>query len=104
MLKTTKTATGVTLRVRVQPGASKNEIVGVQEDALKIRINAPPVKAKANRALIDFLAEKLEVRKSEIEIISGHTSKIKKIRVLGEGGKIEKNLQRFLSLSKFIPN
>jgi len=96
MLKTTKTATGATFRVRVQPGASKNEIVGVQEDALKIRINAPPVNGKANRALIDFLAEKLGVKKSEIEIVSGHTSRIKKIRVLGEGGKIEKNLERFL--------
>ena len=96
MLKTTKTATGATFRVRVQPGASKNEIVGVQQDALKIRINAPPVKGKANRALIDFLAEKLGVKKSEIEIISGHTSKIKKIKVVGEAEKIEKNLQRFL--------
>ena len=96
MLKTTKTATGATFRVRVQPGASKNEITGVQEDALKIKINAPAVKGKANRALIDFLAEKLGVKKSEIEIVSGHTSRIKKIRVLGEGGKIEKNLQRFL--------
>ena len=97
MLKTTKTATGAAFRVRVQPGASKNEIVGVQEDALKIRINAPPVKGKANKALISFLAEKLEVRKSEVEILSGHTSRIKKIKVVGEGGKIEKNLQRFLS-------
>ena len=96
MLMITKTATGVTFMVRVQPGASKNEIVGVQEDALKIRINAPPVKGKANRALIDFLAEKLGVKKSEVEIISGHTSKIKKIKVIGEAEKIEKNLQRFL--------
>ena len=97
MLKITKTNAGATFRVRVEPGASKNEIMGVQEDALKIRINAAPVKGKANKALIDFLAEKLEVRKSEVEIMSGHTSRIKKIRVLGEGGKIEKNLQRFLS-------
>ena len=96
MLMITKTATGATFRVRVQPGASENEIVGVQEDALKIKINAPPVKGKANRALIDFLAEKLRVKKSDVEIMSGHTSRIKKIRVLGEGGKIEKNLQRFL--------
>lgn len=97
MLGIQKTGNGVIFRIKVQPGAAKNEIVGVQEDALKIRINAPPVKGKANRALIDFLAEKLQVRKSEIEILSGHTSKIKKIKVLGEGGKIEKNLQHFLS-------
>ncbi|GAG04056.1 unnamed protein product, partial [marine sediment metagenome] len=43
------------------------------------------------------LAEKLGVKKSEVEIISGHTSKIKKIKVIGEAEKIEKNLQRFFS-------
>ena len=97
MLSIQKTDDGVIFKIKVQPGAAKNEILGVQEDALKIRINAPPVKGKANRALIDFLAEKLEVRKSEIEILSGHRSRIKKIRVLGEAIKIEKNLQRFAS-------
>lgn len=97
MLNIQKVDDGVTFKIKVQPGAPKNEIVGVQEDALKIRINAAPVKGKANKALIDFLAENLGVKKSEVEIISGHTSKIKKIKVLGEGVKIEKNLQRFLS-------
>jgi len=96
MLNIQKIDDGVIFKIKVQPGAAKNEIVGVQGDVLRIKINAPPVKGKANRALIDFLAEKLGVKKSEIEILSGHTSKIKKIKVLGEGGKIEKNLQRFL--------
>jgi len=99
MLKTTKTATGATFRVRVQPGASKNEIVGVQEDTLKIRINAPAVKGKANRALIDFLAEKLGVKKSEVEIMSGRTSKIKKIKVVGEGPKIKEKIQSLAILN-----
>jgi len=49
MLKIMKSATGTVFRVRVQPGASKNEIVGVQEDALRVRISAPPVEGKANR-------------------------------------------------------
>ena len=97
MLSVQKVDDGFIFKIKVQPGAVKNEIVGVQGDALRIRINAPPVKGKANTALIDFLAEKLGVKKSQIEIISGHPSKIKKIKVLGEGGKIEKNLQRFLS-------
>ncbi|MBA7630825.1 hypothetical protein ES703_38350 [subsurface metagenome] len=97
MLIITKTPTGTTFRVRVQPGASKNEIVGIQEDALKIKISAPPVQGKADKALIGFLAKELGVKKSEVEIISGHTSKIKKIKVLGEGVRIERNLQHFLS-------
>ena len=49
MLKIIKTATEPTFRVRVQPGTSRNEIVQVREDALKIRISAPPIEGKANR-------------------------------------------------------
>jgi len=85
MLKTTKTATGATLRVSVQPGASKNEIVGVQQDALKVRISAPPVQGKANKVLIQFLAKQLRVKRSQVEILSGHTSRIKTIHVVGQG-------------------
>ena len=85
MLRITKTATGATFKVRVQPGASKNEIVGVQQDALKVRISAPPVQGKANKALVNFLAKELGVKKSEIEIVSGHTSRVKTIKVIGEG-------------------
>ena len=85
MLRITKTATGATFKVRVQPGASKNEIVGVQQGALKVRISAPPVQGKANKALVNFLAKELGVKKSEIEIVSGHTSRVKTIKVIGEG-------------------
>ena len=95
MLNIQKVDDGVIFKVRVQAGAGKNEIVRVQGDALKVKINAPPVKGKANKALIDFLAEKLGVKRSQVEIISGHTSKIKKIKVVGEAEKIEKNLQPF---------
>ena len=93
MLNITKTATGAIFRVRVQPRASKNEIVEMQEDALKVRISAPPVKGKANRALIGFLAKQLGVKKSEIEIVSGHTSKTKTIQIVGKGREIEKRIQ-----------
>ena len=84
---------GVIFRIKVQPGADKNEIVGVQGDVLKIKINAAPVKGKANRALIYFLAKRLSVKKSEVELVSGHRSKIKKIKVLGEGVKIKEKIQ-----------
>jgi len=71
--------------VRVQPGASKNEIVEMQEDALKIRISAPPVQGKANKVLIQFLAKQLAVKRSQVEILSGHTSRVKTIHVIGQG-------------------
>jgi hypothetical protein len=97
MLSIQRTDDGIIFKIKVQPGAAKNEIVGVQGDALRIKINAPPMKGKANRPLMDFVAEKLGAQKSEIEIMSGYTTNIIKIRVLGEGTKMEKNLQRFLS-------
>lgn len=96
MLIITKTATGAIFRVRVQPGASKNEIMGIQQDALKIRINAPPVKGKANKALIDFLAKKLGVKKSQVEILGGHASRVKKIKIVGEGSKITEKIQAII--------
>ena len=94
MLKITKTATGATFRVRVQPGASKNEIVRVQQDALRVRISAPPVEGKANRALVQFLAEQLEVRRSQVEILSGHATRRKTIHLIGKG--TQNKLQRLI--------
>jgi len=76
---------GVVFRVRVQPASGKNEIVGVKGDALKIKINAPLVKGKANKALVEFLARKLGVKNSQVEIISGHTTRLKRIKLIGEG-------------------
>ncbi len=94
MIKISKTAAGVTFKTKVQPGASKNQIVGVYEDTLKVRISAPPVQGKANKALIQFLAEQLRVNRSQVEIISGHTTRTKTIHVIGEG--TEKKLQNII--------
>ena len=94
MLKIIKTATGPVFRVRVQPGASKNEIVGVQQDALKIRISAPPLEGKANRALVQFLAEQLAVKRSQVEILNGHATRRKTIHIIGKG--IQKKLQNII--------
>ncbi len=82
-LKITKAAGGVTFAVRVVPRASRNEIVGVHGDALKVRLTAPPVEGRANDALIAFLAQRLGVRKSQVEIVAGATSRRKMIRVIG---------------------
>ena len=66
---------------RVVPRASKSEIVGELDGALKIRIAAPPVDGAANAELIKLLAETFEVSKSDIEITSGQTSKTKQIKI-----------------------
>ena len=81
-LKITEAENGVTFAVRVVPRASRNEIAGVHGDALKVRLTAPPVEGRANEALIAFLAKLLSVRKSQVEIVAGGTSRRKMIRVI----------------------
>ncbi len=67
--------------VKVAPRASKTEIVGEYDKALKIRLSAPPVGGAANAELIKFLAKTFGVSKSAVEIISGETAKTKQIRI-----------------------
>ena len=75
---------GAAITVKVLPRSSKNEIAGILEDGtVKIRLTAAPVEGQANKALIDFLAEVLDIAKSKIEIIGGMTGKNKLISVIG---------------------
>jgi uncharacterized protein (TIGR00251 family) len=74
---------GAALAVRITPRASHNEIIDVLSDGtVKIRLTAPPVEGKANSALIEFLADLLEVPRSRIEIIAGTTGRDKLVSVL----------------------
>ena len=72
---------GITFDIRVVPRASRSEIVGTHDNALKIRIAAPPVNGAVNAALIKFLAKQFGVSKSDIEIVGGETSKNKRIKI-----------------------
>lgn len=81
--KITDAKKGAAFAVRVVPRAKKNEVAGRVGDAIKIRLTAPPVEGKANEALIDFLAEKLDVSKRQLEIVAGETSKNKMVSVIG---------------------
>ncbi|OGQ49140.1 MAG: YggU family protein [Deltaproteobacteria bacterium RIFCSPLOWO2_02_FULL_47_10] len=69
------------IKIYIQPGASKNEIVGKHGDAIKIRLTAPPIEGRANEALVDFLAKEYKVPKSKIEIIKGHFSRQKLVKI-----------------------
>lgn len=73
----------VILTLHIQPGAKKTEITGLHGEALKIRLAAPPVDGKANAALIAFLAKACGVSKSSVELVSGDTSRAKRVRVTG---------------------
>ena len=75
---------GAALAIRVQPRAKKNEISGILSDGtIKVRLTAPPVEGKANLALIDFLSAALQVPKSKIEILAGHSGRNKLVSILG---------------------
>jgi uncharacterized protein len=76
--------------VRVQPRAAKNEVAGVMEGALKIRLQAPAVEDRANEALREFLAELLKRPKSAVRILSGERSKMKRVEIAGvTAGEVE---------------
>lgn len=72
---------GLSFKVHVQPGASRNQVLGFYGDALKLKLTAPPVEGKANKACIEILSETLGVPKTSIEIVSGHSSRQKNIRI-----------------------
>ncbi|MBI4673875.1 MAG: YggU family protein [Chloroflexi bacterium] len=76
---------GITFSVKVIPRAKRDEIVGVEGEAVKIRLNAPPVEGRANEALIKFLAQVLGVARAQVEIVRGDTSRRKVVRVRGVG-------------------
>ncbi len=71
------------LKVYLQPKSSKNEVVGRYRDGIKVKVTAPPVEGKANEALIRFLAKELGVAPSDIEIVKGHHSREKMLKVSG---------------------
>ncbi len=73
----------ITITVRVQPRSSGDGIAGLHEGRLKIRISAPPVEGKANERLTEVIAKAFGVSKSSVEIIKGHTSRLKTIRISG---------------------
>lgn len=78
-----ETADGIIFTIRVLPRSSKCEVVGIQEDYLKIKVTAPPVDGRANEECLSFLADALKVKKAQISIISGLKARKKTIAVKG---------------------
>jgi len=70
---------GLFFKITVLPRSSKNMGAGIYGDTLKIKLTAPPVDGAANKMCINFLAKSLKVPRSSLEIISGHSSRVKKI-------------------------
>lgn len=71
------------IKVRVIPGAARNQIVGMVDGVYKIKIAAQPIKGKANKALKEFIAKILGVRKSDVQISAGEGSRVKTLLIQG---------------------
>jgi uncharacterized protein len=82
-LDITTLPTGIEFAVKVVPGASRTKIAGLLGTALKLAVAAPPEAGKANAAVIELLAKTLGVKKSAIQITSGHTQPHKRIAIAG---------------------
>ena len=80
---------GVRLAVQITPNAKKTEVIGVLDDALKLKLQAQPIEGKANEALVRYLAEALSVPRSAVTITHGHTNKRKLIEVRSENLTVE---------------
>ena len=74
-------AEGLLIEVRVQPKSSQNALVGIHADAIKVKLTAPPVEGKANKALIQLFAKLLGCPKSAIDIVAGQSSRNKRLLV-----------------------
>lgn len=71
------------IEIHAQPQAKKNEIVGLYNDRLKVKIKSPPVDGKANECLIEFIAKVVGVNRSSVELLKGESSRQKQIRISG---------------------
>ena len=83
MIQLSDHAEGVILPVRAQPGARKAGIVGEHGDSLKVAVTAPPEDGKANKALVEVLCEKLGLKRWQMELLSGETSRDKRFLIRG---------------------
>ena len=79
---------GVLLSVKLQPRASANEIGEVLADELRVKVAAPPVDAAANEALLRLLADVLDCPRNRPELIRGHTSRHKIVKIYGISGEV----------------
>lgn len=78
---------GLTIHIQAQPGAKRTEVVGLYGDCVKVRLASPPVDGKANACLIEFLARRLGVKRTQIVIARGLGSRRKNVFVAATGLK-----------------
>jgi uncharacterized protein (TIGR00251 family) len=91
---------GAAFKIRAQAGARADQLRGEQDGVLKVAVAQAPEKGKANKAIIEFLAKTLGLRRSNLEIISGHTSSQKQVLVRGlSASELAERLDRVINAS-----
>ncbi len=81
MIKIREKENGIIIPAKIQPNSSKEQVIGEYAEKLKIAVTSPPEKGKANKAIVKTLAKWLNIKTSDIQIISGGKSKDKEIFV-----------------------
>ncbi len=81
MIKIRETEDGIIIPVKIQPNSSKEKVMGEYAEKLKIAVTSPPEKGKANKAIVKALTKWLNIKTSDIQIVSGEKSKDKEIFV-----------------------
>ena len=97
MIEVKTSAEGLFLKIYVQPKSARNQIAGIHGDALKLKITSPPVGGAANKTCIQFLARQLAVAKSRLEIVSGRTSRIKRVLIKADADELQGLKQKIAS-------
>jgi uncharacterized protein (TIGR00251 family) len=77
------TRDGCLLTVKATPRAARTALAGVEAGWLRIRLQAPPVDGRANEALIEFIAEQLELPRRAVTVVSGETGRLKRVQITG---------------------
>lgn len=92
---------GIVIRVRISPNSSSCSVNGIMTAAdgtkmLKISVNAVPEKGKANKELIEYIAKKIRLPKSDFEIIGGETERVKRLLLYGDAKELEEKISNWL--------
>lgn len=79
-----RTKNGITIEVKVEPRSSQKGLAGVMDNnVLKVKLTSPPVEGAANEQLIEVIAEQLKVKRAQVKVIRGHSSKRKVVEISG---------------------
>jgi uncharacterized protein len=90
--------TSTRVRLRVSPGARRSELVGRYGDGWKVRVTAPPEDGRANDAVLDLLAKRLDLPRRSLSIVSGHTAREKVVWMVGiDRAESERRLKEALA-------